>query len=267
MAIIYTGRDLKKLLNEKSYGYKPIINGRNKVKPNNTKQATGNLDTEIQKNKFKPVVDRDLQSSDIGNNKNMLDLQFDNKPSKKYTDRVKKAVTGEDSELGNKIENNNDSTSNTAFYKAAKNASKNFTKNRKDLENSGIVGKTIPVNQKETPFSEQKLYFKNTKFINEEHVFSLIPQDYKINENKFVMKDKYETEYLIEWRIDPETKISEPKILKCENIKRTQEELSKIKSLYGYNSKKQSGSLTNKQRVNEDSNFSKNIEKIRKISE
>lgn len=291
MEVVYAGKDVKRLLEGASLGYKPRIDGNastenEKINKKSNKDSLKDTKIEGVDPNFTPVVDRDAQSTDLGNNKNMLDLQFDNDPGKEYVDRVEKLVTGKDSPYGNKPENEEAMGSNKAFYDAAKKASNNFTGKRQELENSGIVGKVIPVGQKSTPFSKsktqesiqtpetvsnvekhKKLHFKNTKFLSEKHMFSLIPEDYKINEKKFVMKDKNEDEYLIEWKNDAESKISEAIILKHENKKKLQEEFSKIKSLYQYNSKSQSGLLNNQQRLNEDSNFSKNIQKLREITE
>lgn len=292
MEVVYSGRDVKRLLNESIPSYKPRIDGNassenEKINKKANKESIANTKIDVKDEGFKPVIDREQQSTDIGNNKNMLDLQFDNDPGKDYLDRVEKLVTGEDSTYGNNTEDEDAIAGNKAFYDAAKKASNNFTGIKNELENSGIVGKSIPVPQKATPFSKpgkpqtknafpifkeednryKKLHFKNTQFLNEKHMLSLIPEDYKINENKFVMKDKNEDEYLIEWKVETSSNISEPIIVKHENKKKIQEEFERMRALYGYKSKEHFSSLNNNERLLENSNFSKNIEKLRDITE
>jgi hypothetical protein len=278
MEVIYSGKEVKRLLNESIPGYKPVIGGNassenEKINRKSNKDSIKNTQIAKPKEESKPVVGNKGQSTDIGNNKNMLDLEFDYDPGQEYKDRVKKQVTGEDSKFGNEPDGIADNKGNKAFYDAAKKASATFVKNRKDLENSGLTGKFLPVGKKQTPFKEgsetktKRLNFKNTQFLSEKHVFSLIPEDYKKNGNKFIMRDRLNEEYLIEWKIDEKTNISEGIIVNHENKHKIQEEFDRIKKLYEYKSKDHAGNLTNEDRKSEEDQISKGIKKLKEISD
>lgn len=275
MEIIYSGKEVKRLLNENIPGYKPVIGGNastenEKINKKSNKESIKKTKLVKIKDEFKPKKSEN-QSTDLGNNKNMLDLQFDADPGKEFKDRVKKQVTGEDSIFGNKPDGDSTNKVNKAFYNAAKDATKNTTKKRQDLENSGLNGKNIPVDKKNTSFNEnvktKRLNFKNTQFLSEKHMFSLIPEDYKKDGIKFMMKDRCGNEYLIEWKLDKETNLSEGVILLHENKQKVKNEFDRIKKLYEYKSKEQMGNLTNKDRQLEESKISIGIKKLKEISD
>jgi len=278
MEIIYIGKEVKRLLNESIPGYKPVIGGNastenEKINKKSNKDSIKNTQIKKPKEESKPIIGVNGQSTDLGNNKNMLDLQFDYDPGKEYKDRVKKQVTGEDSEFGNKPDGIADNKVNKAFYDAAKKATNGFVDKKQELNNSGLTGKNMPVNKKQTPFKEnsesrmKKLNFKNTQFLSEKHMFSLIPEDYKKDGNKFIMKDRLNEEYFIEWVIDAKTNISEGSIMKHENKHKLQEDFNRIKALYDYKSKEHSGRLTNEDRIFENNQISKSIKKLKEVSD
>lgn len=277
MEIIYSGKEVKKYLTESIPGYKPIIMGdssskNKKINKKSNKDSLKNTKLVKPKEDFNPVVPNG-QSTDIGNNKNMLDLQFDYDPGKEYKERVKKQVTGEDSTFGNNTEEEDKIKGNKAFYKAAKEGSKEFVDNKEKLQNSGLVGSKIPVNKKESPFAEcinkvKRLSFKNTKFLNEKHIFSLIPEDYKKDGNSFIMKDVDGDEYLIEWKIDSKTNISEGLIINHENKVKLKEEFDRIKNLYLYSSSSHNIKIPNNSKVSENYDvIAENIKKLKKVSD
>src|ERR1035441_8687769 len=282
MEVIYSGKEVKRLLNESIPGYKPVIGGNastenGKINKQATDEIIKNTTTSKPKQESKPVVGKNGQSTDFGNNKSMLDIEFDYDPGQEYKDRVKQQVTGENSKFGNSPSENTNNEGNKAFYDASKKAIDDIVKKRQELEDSGLAGRFMPVGKKQTSFNAakgvsskrenslkeildikiKKLKFKNTQFLSERHMFSLIPEDYKKDNNKFIMKDKKNDEYLIEWKIDEKTKISEGIVINHENKEKIQEEFDRIKKLYEYNSKDHSGSMTNESRKNEDNQISK----------
>lgn len=48
----------------------------------------------------------------------------------------------------------------------------------------------------------KRLHFKNTTFLNEAQMIKRIPDDYKVDGNKFLMKDSKGNEYLVECKKD-----------------------------------------------------------------
>jgi hypothetical protein len=79
------------------------------------------------------------------------------------------------------------------------------------------------------------LKFKNTVFLTEQHMMQRIPDSFKVEGKKFIMKDKSNNEYLIEWS-------EEPKVLCTSKVN---EQKNRIKELFAYKSNiKQSTSQT-----------------------
>jgi hypothetical protein len=79
----------------------------------------------------------------------------------------------------------------------------------------------------------KRIKFKNTTFLDESHVLSKVPEDYKIDENRFYMQDKTGTDYLVECKADPFGYIHMEVVNKF-NKKIINEELEKMKRLAGY---------------------------------
>ena len=74
-------------------------------------------------------------------------------------------------------------------------------------ENEVIIDWSDSAFEKESLYKESKkisvLNFKNTTFLNESHMISRIPDEYKVEGKKFIMEDKNNTEYLVEWSEEP----------------------------------------------------------------
>ena len=96
-------------------------------------------------------------------------------------------------------------------------------------------------------------------------MFSLIPEDYKKDGSKFIMKDKAQNEYLIEWKVDG--LINKGVVKAYENKIKLAEEFNRIKSLYNYKSEEHLGTPTNEQRKIEESKIQSNLDKIREMME
>lgn len=111
----------------------------------------------------------------------------------------------------------------------------------------------------------KRLNFKQTYFINEKHMFSLIPDGYKVDGNKFLMKDKNDNEYLIEWHVNELFNSGQAIILEEKHNKIIQESINKFNLLSKYNSASQMHETTSKTRVNEDKNLRILINKAKSI--
>ena len=74
---------------------------------------------------------------------------------------------------------------------------------------SGVSGERVFENKITT------IRFKNTTFITENHMLSKVPDNFKVEGKSFIMKDKVNNEYLVEWGEEPKvtnkTKINEQK--------------------------------------------------------
>ena len=176
-------------------------------------------------------------------NKTTLDVNFEYEPDDAWKDRVKAQVEGYPS-VQNKEKNGYDQSlgfdGNENFYKARK----EMSNDRNDLDTiereSGLKARIkkdeIDYSNK-TPFNEAKqikrLIFKNTTFLSESQVLSKVPEDYRVDENRFYMRDKTGTDYLIECKADPFGYIHMQVVNKF-NKQVINEELEKMKRLAGY---------------------------------
>jgi hypothetical protein len=82
----------------------------------------------------------------------------------------------------------------------------------------------------------KRLKFNKTVFINENHVRSLIPEQYKVPGNRFVMIDKEGNEFLLEC-----DNYNKAVILEYKNPAKLKSSFEKMKKLWEYDSKKAAG--------------------------
>ena len=139
--------------------------------------------------------------------------------------------------------------------------------NKVKAKSAGLTASKLPKEtfEKENLYKENKkisvLNFKNTTFLNENHMISRIPDEYKTEGKRFKMKDSSENEFIVEW------KEGEAKILFFENKKKFNESIEKFNKLSNYNSKSQFKNTTVQSRLNEEQEFNKILGKMRIISE
>lgn len=79
----------------------------------------------------------------------------------------------------------------------------------------------------------KRLKFKNTTFLSESQVLSKVPEDYRVDENRFYMQDRTGTDYLVECKADPFGYVH-MEIVNKFNKQVINEELEKMKRLAGY---------------------------------
>jgi len=63
-----------------------------------------------------------------------------------------------------------------------------------------------------------------------------VPDNYKFDGNKFVMRDATGTDYLVECKVDDELGYTQLEVVGSFNKQQIKENLDRIKNLYGYNS-------------------------------
>lgn len=206
-------------------------------------------------------------------NKTLMDYTPDN-VTPEYKKRVKKEFVNGDKE-------------NEKIYKELKKSGEEQQKNEKELKKSGLQAREWPdevfdkdnmyesrdgfdmrkmlnsLNEKTTrkQFNEshvKTVLFKKTEFLNEAHMISRIPDDFKKNGTSFKMKDKNGSEYLVEWDNN------KANIIEYTNKKGMDESISRMKELFDY---RPSDTKTNySDRLNEnDDKFQETLNKMRKI--
>lgn len=183
-------------------------------------------------------------------NKTTLDNDFAYEPSKEYKDRVKAQVHGfpsVENEKNSKIEEENDSLDfegNKDFYEQNAEKRKKVADARQTDKHAGLKSHNLP---KET-FKDNTLYtnesrkmkrlnFSKTVFLNEAEMMKKIPDDMKIDGNKFYMKDAVGNEYLVECVKDKVVNdIIYTKVVDFKNKEKIDETFKRMKELYGYKS-------------------------------
>jgi uncharacterized protein YegP (UPF0339 family) len=104
------------------------------------------------------------------------------------------------------------------------------------------------------------IYFKKTTFLTEGHMASRIPDEFKKDGEQFKMKDKNNTEYIVEWNQ------GRAHVLSCNNVKKINESFDKIKKLSDYSLNETYKTSTPNARVNENTNINRMLEIMRNIN-
>lgn len=127
-----------------------------------------------------------------------LEYNYNNEPDsegfKQYKARVKKDVCTSDE--------------NEKIFNAIKKNKEEHDKDELDYVHAGLKAHNLSKDnfKHNTLFTEsrkmKRLHFKNTTFLNEEQMIKRIPDDYKVDGNKFLMKDSKGNEYLVECKKD-----------------------------------------------------------------
>ena len=263
--------ELRKILKEETKNeFKPVVFGSKESKEINRKAYS---DIEKETKEYDGGLTKDKRKLGGGisatDNKGMHDLTFDsiNKP---FMDKVKSQMKGyasKDAEDMHKGEPFGNATfdDNGNIYKAAKDHAEMVKKGKDAAVEIGLSGrelnKTEVEKQRETMEESKKikmLTFKNTQFISEGHMMSRIPDEYKKEGNRFVMRDSADNQYLVEWHKN------DPMITKKPNMKLVNEQTNRMKELWGYKSAEAKTS-TPSFRVQEDKGFADMVGKARKL--
>lgn len=264
--------NLRKTIKESQNEFKPIVFGQDETKKTNEK-AYSDIKKETEKydgglTKEKKELGGGINATD---NKGMHDLTYDN-INKPFQDRVKSQMKGyvsKDAEDKHK----NDEFGNATFdndgkiYNAAKDHADAVKKGKDAAVEIGLTGrelnKTEVEKQRETMGESKKikmLTFKNTQFISEGHMMTRIPDEYKKEGNKFIMKDSADNQYLVEWHAN------EPNVTKKPNMTLVNEQKERMKQLWGYKSAEAKTS-TSSFRIQEDKGFTDMVNKARKVND
>ena len=203
------------------------------------------------------------------NNRGMSDLDYDS-ISKPFKDKVKAQMKGYPSAENEKLHKNDEAFGN-AYYDPndlskdiadhAKEAKKEKDKSKTDGLVSSKYKKETEENS-DTMFENKKIskiQFKHTQFISEGHMLSKVPDEFKVEGKKFIMKDTADNEYLVEWTS------KEPNVTKKLNKTQVNEEMKRIKDLYGYKSKDYFTTTNSQSRIQENKEFSNMINRAREL--
>lgn len=264
--------ELRRVLREGNE-FKPVVFGVDDTKKTNEK-AYSDIKKETEKydggltKKDSKKLGGGISATD---NKGMHDLAYDN-ISKPFKDRIKSQMKGyvsKDAEDKHK----NDEFGNATFdkdeniYNAAKEHAKAVKQGKDTAAEIGLTSRELNKNdiEKNTETMEESkkikmLSFKNTKFISEGHMMTMIPDEFKVEGKRFIMRDGADNQYLVEWTA------KEPNVTKKLNMTLVNEQKERMKQLWGYKSAEAKTS-TSSFRIQENNEFADMVNKARKLNE
>ena len=263
--------ELRRVLREGNE-FKPVVFGVDDTKKTNEK-AYSEIKKETEKydggltKKDSKKLGGGISATD---NKGMHDLVYDN-ISKPFKDRIKSQMKGyvsKDAEDKHK----NDEFGNATFdkdeniYNAAKEHAKAVKQGKDTAAEIGLTGRELNKNdiEKNTETMEESkkikmLSFKNTKFLSEGHMMTMIPDEFKVEGKRFIMRDGADNQYLVEWTA------KEPNVTKKLNMTLVNEQKERMKQLWGYKSAEAKTSTSNF-RIQENNEFTDMVRKARKLN-
>lgn len=203
------------------------------------------------------------------NNRGMSDLDYDS-ISKPFKEKVSAQLKGYPSKENEKLHEKDEAFGN-AYYDS-NNLSKDIADHAKEAKKEkdrsktdGLVSskyKAETEKNSDTMFESKKIskiQFKHTQFLSEGHMLSKVPDEFKVDGKKFIMKDTADNEYLVEWTDKT------PNVTKRLNKTMVNEEMNRIKALYGYKSKDYFTTTNSQSRMNENKEFSDMLNKARQL--
>ena len=191
--------------------------------------------------------------------------------------------------MNNGIEKGGDFSDNENIYQGFKKSGEEMQEKEKEFRMSGLQARELPEkyfdrenmyeskdgfdmrnminrlkdaeNMQVKPIDEahiKTIYYKKTEFLDENHMISKIPDDFKINGTTFKMKDKNLNEYLVEW------KNNKAYIKEHVDKKNLNESIERMKSLMNYKTSDSNTTSTFRSKENDDV-FASTLNKIRDI--
>ena len=289
MEKVFKVGDLKRLVTESSNEFKAVL-GPNVESDNKKNNGKAYSDAKKRAKDYdggleKEMLEEKPEFEKVDDNKTTLDYTPDNM-SPSYKKRVEAQVKGytSEAEMNNGLAKAGDFEDNKNIYNGLKKAGKATHKAEKDFKKSGLQAREYPDNTFEknemyeskdgfdmrnmidkfrsnmdTPVIKEHvktIFFKKTQFLNEEHMFSRIPDEFRKSGEQFKMKDKTGNEYLLEWRNNSGN------IIGHSNKNGMNESLDRMRSMFNYSS------TDSRSSVNEgESNLIDTLNKVRKITD
>ncbi len=275
----YTFSELVEIIKESPDRTKPIV-GKNVWKDNSQNNVKAVKDIMKQTDEYNDVK-QEKRSTNPENikdyNKTTLDVNFSYEPSDEYKKRVKAQVHGFPSvqnEKESKIKEENDSLDfegNEKFYKNEKDKREEVSDKKTEIKHAGLKSHNLPKDN----FKDKNIYTNENKkmkrltynkaFLNEEHVIKKVPDDYKTDGNKFIMRDVNGVEYVVECKKDKNIDYVYTKVVQVINRNALNEQFKRMKELTAYNSGEYNACSTSESRKRENDIISENLAKTKNL--
>lgn len=257
----YSVSELKKIIKESTSEFEPKFGSKNLQGDNKKINDKAYKETSEKVKSYDGSARNEKKNINypFSDNRGMEDIQYDNISDdfKKRVESQMKGYVSSDAEKKHK----NDPYGNAEFNEidGIKDKSKELQKGKDIAKEIGLTSREI--NKKDFEKQQESVFenkvttikFKNTTFLTENHMLSRIPDNFKVEGKKFIMKDKVGNEFLVEWS-------EEPKVL---NKTKINEQKNRIQELFNY---KRSEQTTNAQsRLTEDKKISDMLGKARAL--
>lgn len=279
----YTFSELMEVITESSDN-KPVV-GKNVWKDNSQNNVKAVKDIMKQTEEFNDVKTSE-KSSNPNNiedfNKTTLDVNFAYEPSKEYKERVKAQVHGYPSAENEKLHNENkdkeqetdslDYNGNKEFYKQNSEKQKEVSDKKTELKHAGLKSHNLSKEdyKDKNIFTNENKKMKrltyNKEFLSESQVLKKIPDNFKVDGNKFIMADCNNVQYVIECVKDTNIDYVYTNIVKViQPEKVISEAFEHMMKLANYNSSDYNKCSTSKTRQVENDKLSENIKRIKEL--
>lgn len=234
-------KDLKRMISESASEFKPVI-GANVTSDNKKNSEKAYKEAEKQAKELDGGL-KDPKKGKLGDktdaNRTTLDYNPRTEPDKNYKERVKAQAKGYTSTMEEKngIEKAAEFDEDGQIFKQVTKSADEMKKQKEDLAHAGLVSQNMPKQEKnslyETTLKPKRLVFKHTRFLNESHMLSRIPEEYKKNGQIIHMKDMNGNEYIVECQASS-TGYIETNIKGYSNKELMNEQIKRISELMGY---------------------------------
>lgn len=263
----YNVGELKKIIRESISEFSPKVG--DSVMADNKKNNDKSYEETAKETKATEKEEKTVAVEKNDYNRTTLGYNPRVEPTKEYKERISAQAKGYTSELEEKndIEKAADFEGAERIEKAIEDEEKKINKEKEALAKSGLQGQNLEQPKKNTLFESspkpKRLIFKHTKFINENHMLSRVPEEYKKDGQKIYMKDSADNEYIVECKKINETGNIEMNVISYNNERVMNEQVSRMNELFNYSTKDAFAKQTNVERVNEDQIFKNLMDKVR----
>lgn len=263
--LVYKVGELKQLIKESSTEFNAKM-GTNVEKNNKSNSEKSYKEAEKRAKDFdgglrEPKKNKPADREDYNGSTLDYDTVRETDPETRKRFEIQAAGYTSELEKNNGIEKDPSLEYNDDFYKDRKKTKAEKDKREKVVKYSGISSQHYDIS-KDNMYTEGKLktlHYKHTEFLNESHMKSRIPDDFKCEGVKFNMEDKVGNVYLVEWTDN------DARVINFHNKKQVNEEMSRIKNLFNYNSNNHVTTSTANTRLNENKSFNSVLDSARRI--
>ena len=259
---VYKVSDLRDIIKESVNEFEPM-KGKNVDKENKANNEKAYSETAKRTKSYDGGAKKDKKKSYVypnTPNKGMQDLQYDTPVPESVKKNVASQMKGYTSAENEKLHKKDETPLDYVEMDGMKERAVQNKKNRDTATEIGLTGRQLNTKDveklRDTVFESKavRYKYKQTVFLNEEHMLVKLPDEAKREGKKCIMEDAKGTTYYVVWHDE------NPEVL---NKTRVNEQANKIMNLIDY--KSEPIHTTNKMRVNENAMVADMMNKVRRL--